>query len=35
MGRGLDLAKMTRVDRSSYWHRQFLNPYALEEYNRP
>jgi serine/threonine-protein kinase HipA len=29
-----DLAKMTRVDRSSYRHRQFLNPYALEGYNR-
>lgn len=30
-----DLAKMTKVDRNSYWHRQFLNPYALEGYNRP
>jgi serine/threonine-protein kinase HipA len=30
-----DLAKMTSVDRDSYWHRQFLNPYALEGYSRP
>ena len=30
-----DLAKMTRVDRSGFWHRQFLNPYALEGYKRP
>ncbi len=29
-----DLAKMTKVDRSGFWNRQFLNPYALEGYNR-
>ncbi|HVC06795.1 MAG TPA: HipA domain-containing protein [Solirubrobacterales bacterium] len=29
-----DLAKMTRVDRSGFWNRQFLNPYALEGHNR-
>ncbi|HEY2055641.1 MAG TPA: HipA domain-containing protein [Solirubrobacterales bacterium] len=30
-----DLAAMTKVDRSGFWHRQFLNPYALEGYRRP
>lgn len=29
-----DQAKMTKVDRSGFWRRQFLNPYALEGYRR-
>jgi serine/threonine-protein kinase HipA len=29
-----DLARMTRVDRTNFWHRQFLNPYTLEGYRR-
>ena len=28
-----DLAQMTEVDRSFFWGRQFLNPYALEGYS--
>ena len=27
-----DLAGLTEVDRNSFWHRQFLNPYATEGY---
>lgn len=27
-----DLAKMTPFERDYFWHRQFLNPYALEDY---
>jgi serine/threonine-protein kinase HipA len=27
-----DLAQLTEVDRNSFWHRQFLNPYATEGY---
>lgn len=27
-----DMAKLTAVDRSGFWHHQFLNPYALEGY---
>lgn len=27
-----DLAKLTRVERASFWQRQFLNPYATEGY---
>ena len=27
-----DMAKSTAVDRSGFWHHQFLNPYALEGY---
>jgi serine/threonine-protein kinase HipA len=30
-----DLARMTKVDRNGFWHRQFLNPFALEGYRRP
>jgi serine/threonine-protein kinase HipA len=29
-----DLAGLTEVERDSFWGRQFLNPYALEGYNR-
>jgi serine/threonine-protein kinase HipA len=29
-----DLAQMTEVDRSLFWRRQFLNPYAFEGYSR-
>jgi serine/threonine-protein kinase HipA len=28
-----DLARMTEVDRSLFWRRQFLNPYAFEGYS--
>ena len=27
-----ELAALTEVDRNSFWHRQFLNPYATEGY---
>lgn len=27
-----DLARLSEVERSYFWHRQFLNPYALEGY---
>lgn len=29
-----DRARLTEVDRSYFWRRQFLNPYALEGYHR-
>jgi serine/threonine-protein kinase HipA len=29
-----DLAGLTEVERAGFWRRQFLNPYALEEYGR-
>ena len=28
-----DLAELTEVDRNTFWHRQFLNPYATEGYD--
>ena len=28
-----DLAQMTEVDRSLFWGRQFLNPYAFYDYS--
>ena len=30
-----DLARLTEVERSYFWRRQFLNPYALEGYRPP
>jgi len=30
-----DRAELTSVDRAYFWHRQFLNPYALEGYAKP
>jgi len=29
-----DAARLTPVDRAYFWHRQFLNPYALEGYDK-
>lgn len=29
-----DLAGLTEVERAGFWRRQFLNPYALEDYTR-
>lgn len=29
-----DLAGLTKVERSGFWQRQFLNPYSLEGYRR-
>jgi serine/threonine-protein kinase HipA len=30
-----DIAQMTELERSFFWRRQFLNPYAFEGYSRP
>jgi len=31
-GDACDLARLSEVERSYFWHRQFLNPYAFEGY---